>query len=118
MDIRVKTFAAEAASRMDAALGGLGFTGPEVNQGHNTYPLVITVRYHRSDVSLKISLILTYAGEEYVSTTLQEHREAPQKARRVEVGTNTAHTGYQMRRALEQQAQAVSDRLRHPDQHD
>ena len=115
MDIRVKTFVAEAGSRFGAVLEGLGFTGPQVDDGQGTYPLMMCLRYHRDDVSVETSLVLAYAGEEYVQTSLLWGANAPGGVRCVEVGSNTAHTGYQMRRALDRQVQAVPGLLEHPD---
>ncbi|MEU5060278.1 MULTISPECIES: hypothetical protein [unclassified Streptomyces] len=109
MDIRVKTFAAEARSRFGVALEGLGFASPEVDQSQETYPLVMHVRYHRGDVTVDTSLVLAYAGEEYVHTSLLWAGASPSRARSVTVGEDTAHTGYQMRRALDKHAQAAPD---------
>lgn len=115
MDIRVKTFAAEARSRFDVILQELGFAGPEMDQNQDAYPLVMHVRYHRGDVTVDTSLVLAYAGEEYVHTSLLWARGAPIRSRRVTVGEDTAHTGYQMRRALDKHAQATPDLLAHRD---
>ena len=52
-------------------------------------------------------------GEEYVATT--RVADAPGgAASRTEIGRNTAHTGYQMRRALKLQAAAVRAAMRGP----
>jgi hypothetical protein len=115
VDIRVKTFVAEASSRFGTALEGLGFTGPEVEQGQDAHPLTMSIRYRRGDVTVETFMVLAHGGEEYVCTSLSWVRDAPNSARRVEVATDTAHTGYQMRRALDRHAQAVPDLLRHPD---
>ncbi|MFD0035779.1 hypothetical protein ACWGDS_30720 [Streptomyces sp. NPDC055059] len=114
----MKTFVAEARSRFGVVLEGLGFAGPEVDQSEDTYPLVMHVRYHRGDVTVDTSLILTYAGEEYVCTSLLWARNAPNRARRVTVGEDTAHTGYQMRRALEKHAQATPELVTRGDRGD
>lgn len=45
-------------------------------------------------------------GEEYVATTLVP-ADHPGSGRRSGIGYNTAHTGYQMRRALYVQADAM-----------
>jgi hypothetical protein len=109
MDIRVKTFAAEAIRRLNFLLDEHGFAGPEVQGDRDTYPLLISVYYHRSDLDVEASLVLSYAGEEYVTVRLLHADDQSGAARRTEVGTSTAHTGYQMRRALDRQAQAVRD---------
>jgi hypothetical protein len=109
MDIRVKTFAAEAIRRLNFLLDEHGFAGPEVQGDRDTYPLLISVYYHRSDLDVEASLVLSYAGEEYVTVRLLHADDQSGAARRTEVGTSTAHTGYQMRRALDRHAQAVRD---------
>lgn len=112
MDVRAKTFAAEAGSRLGAVVAELGFVGPEVIGDPGAFPLVIEVRYHRAEVTVQCRLVLAYGGEEYVSTSLLWAGDGSSDARRVEVGENTAHTGYQMRRALDRHAEAVSEQLR------
>ncbi|MFE2545020.1 hypothetical protein [Actinacidiphila glaucinigra] len=112
MDIRVKTFVAEACLRIGAVVEGLGFTGPEVDEDrHDIYPRAMRVRYHRADVSIQTRLILSFAGEDHVDTELAWSAEIPHEVRRVRVGRHTAHTGHQMRRALDRQAQAIPDLL-------
>ncbi|MEU1486020.1 hypothetical protein [Streptomyces sp. NPDC005752] len=111
----MKTFVAESRSRFLAALEGLGFASPEVHQTQDMYPLVMHVRYHRADVTVETSLVLAYAGEEYVRTSLLWAVDAPPNTRRVTVGEDTAHTGYQMRRALDKHAQATPDLISHRD---
>lgn len=112
MDIRVKTlfwrrrtgwnsFARSTASR--ARRSCLTETG--------VYPLLRRVRYNRSDLALEISLVLSYMGEEYVATSLVTE-DRPGSVRRTQIGSSTAHTGYQMRRALDHQAEAVRRVLR------
>ncbi|MCI3272475.1 hypothetical protein [Streptomyces cylindrosporus] len=118
MDIRVKTFTAEATSRFDRVLEGLGFTGPEVDQRQDICPLILSVRYRRSDVTIETALILAYAGEEYVHTRLRWAQESPNRNRCVEMDNVTAHTGYQMRRALDRHAQTLSELLKHSGQGD
>jgi hypothetical protein len=58
------------------------------------------------DLAVEISLVLSYMGEEYVAADLVTTKE-PGSVRRTEIGHHTAHTGYQMRRALDLQADAV-----------
>jgi hypothetical protein len=112
MDVRVKTFTAEAVGRLGALLDQQGFVGPEVEHEQGSHPLVIRVSYHRADVSVETCLVLAYAGEEYVQTVLRwhpRHADTPQQA---EAGFNTAHTGYQMRRALDRHVETVREALR------
>ena len=112
MAIWVKTFVLEAANRLEFHRTEYGFAGPEaVADGTGVYPLLRRVRYHRSDLALEISLVLPYMGEEYVATSLvTEDRPGP--VRRTQTGSSTAHTGYQMRHALDRQAEAVRRVLR------
>jgi hypothetical protein len=71
VDIRVKTFVLEAADRLDFLRTEYGFAGPEVVPDETgVYPLLRRVRYKRSDLTVEISLVLSYMGEEYVATTL------------------------------------------------
>ncbi len=69
------------------------------------------MRYERGDLALEISLVLSYMGEEYVATVLVSEDDSG-SVRRTEIGSSTAHTGYQMRRALDRQAEALRTVLR------
>jgi hypothetical protein len=82
--------------------------------GHqHDYPLVMWVRYHRADLDVEESLILSYGGEEYVTAAVVYPIRDQARARRTEIGADTAHTGFQLRRALDRQAQAVRELLTH-----
>lgn len=112
MDTRVKAFVQETANRLDFLHEEYGFTGPEaVPEEADVYPLLRRVRYERADLAVEISLVLSYMGEEYVAAHLVSEDDSG-SVRRTEVGSSTAHTGYQMRRALDQQAEAVRRVLR------
>lgn len=101
----MKTFADEAVKQLDFLKDQYGFTGPDVDRGsHSGTP--VSVSYHRDDITIEASLVLWYMGEEYVATTQVVHA-LDGTARRIEIAHNTAHTGYQMRRALKLQAEAV-----------
>jgi hypothetical protein len=107
VDIRVKTFVPEAARRLDFLSAEYGFTGPEVVPDETgVYPLLRRVRYSRPGLAVEVSLVLSYMGEEYVATALVSEDDSG-SIRRTEIGSSTAHTGYQMRRALDRQAEAV-----------
>jgi hypothetical protein len=107
MDIRMKTFVQETANRLDFLHDEYGFTGPEaVPDEAGVYPLLRRVRYERTDLAVEISLVLSYMGEEYVAAHLVSEDDFG-SVRRTEIGSSAAHTGYQMRRALDQQADAV-----------
>jgi hypothetical protein len=113
VDTRAKTFVAEATDRLRFLGAEYGFTGPEI-EGQDEdggYPLLRTVRYRREGVTIEASLVLSYMAEEYVVTRLVRD-DPPGATHHSEIGHNTAHTGYQMRRALELQAGAVRDAIR------
>ena len=99
VDIRVKTFVQQAASRLDFLRTQYGFTGPEaVPDETGVYLLLRRVRYKSADFAFEISLVFSYMGEEYVATDLVSEDDSA-SAHRTEIGSSTAHTGYQMRRA-------------------
>ena len=102
MDIRRKTFVAEATRRLGFLVLEHGFAGPEITQDGD-YPLMLRVIYHRSDLDVIEALVLSYGGEEYVTADLAY--QSP--ARRTELPAGTVHTGFQMRRALDRHAQAL-----------
>jgi hypothetical protein len=107
VDIRVKSFAPEAAGRLDFLCAEYGFTGPEVvSDEAGAYPLLRRVRYQRTGLAIEVSLVLSYMGEEYVATGLVSE-DGSGSVRRAQIGSGAAHTGYQMRRALDRQAEAV-----------
>lgn len=108
VDLRVKTFAAETASRLGFLSADYGFTGPDTVQDgdDDVYPVLRTLRYRRGQLTVEISLILSYMGEEYITATVVSAGETG-AARRSPVGQSAAHSGYQMRRSLDRQAEAV-----------
>jgi hypothetical protein len=109
MDIRLKTFVVEATKRMSFLNGSdWGFSEPEIIRADH-FPTVIEVRYRRAGAcTIRIRLILAYMGEEYVSTEVCG--DPPDGAEQGEIGSHTAHTGYQMRRALDRQADTLLSR--------
>jgi hypothetical protein len=104
VDIRCKTFVAEATSKLGFLVREHGFAGPEITQDGD-YPLVICLIYHRSDLDVREALVLSYGGEEYVTASL-EHKNP---ARHAEIPAGTAHTGFQMRRALDRHGLALRE---------
>jgi hypothetical protein len=110
VDIRRQTFVAEATNRLEFLLREHGFAGPEVTQDGD-YPLLIRVSYHRSDVDVEESLILSYGGEEHITASVVHPSSVSGSADRIELSTGTAHTGFQVRRALDRHAQALREFL-------
>jgi hypothetical protein len=112
VDIREKTFADEAIKQLEFLKDQYGFAGPDVSRG--TSPgTTVCVSYHRGGTTIEASLVFWYMGEEYVATA-QVTDDPGGRTRRTEIARHTAHTGYQMRRALKLQAQAVHVALRSP----
>jgi hypothetical protein len=110
VDIRVKTFADEAIKQLDFLRNQYGFAGPDVDREASP-GTPVRVSYHQDAITIEASLVLWYMGEEYVATT-QVVGAPDGTARRTQIARNTAHTGYQMRRALKLQAQAVRATMR------
>ena len=69
------------------------------------------MRYQRLGLAIEISLVLSCTGEEYVATELVSE-DGSGSVRRTQIGPGTAHTGYQMRRVLDRQAETVRSLLR------
>lgn len=103
MDHRIKTYADEAAKRFAYLVSEFGFTGPEVVDGTFRWWFEVGVRYLKGGTVVEAGLVLGPMGEDYVRTEL---RRGPEEDP-VEVGSNTAHTAYQMRRGLDLQSQAL-----------
>ncbi len=111
VDVRVKSFIREAADRTGFLHSEFGFNGPEVVlDERGVYPLLRCVRFERADIGIEISLVLSYMGEEYVASDLVT-ADSPASVRRTKIRQDTAHTGYQMRRALDLQAKAIREAL-------
>jgi hypothetical protein len=100
MDARVKTFRAEATARMSFLVEDLGFVGPVFDDHGVGYPVMMSLVYHRAPLHVEVALILAYAGEEYLHTSLIVNR-ADGRSDPSEIGTNMAHTAFQMRRAFD-----------------
>lgn len=110
VDIRRKTFVDETISKLEFLIQEHGFAGPEVTR-ENDYPLLIRVSYHRGDLDVEVSLILSYGGEEYVTADVVYRSPASGAATRTRVRESAAHTGFQMRRALGRHARALRELL-------
>jgi hypothetical protein len=111
VDVRVKTFVREAADRLRFLQTEFGFTAPQVVPDETgVYLLVRRVRFERADLAVEVSLELSYAGQEYVTAVLLTADESGSR-RRTEIKQRTAHSGYQMRRALDLQAESIRKKL-------
>jgi hypothetical protein len=112
VDIREKTFADEAIEQLDFLRSQYDFAGPDVSRGPSP-GTTVRVKYHRDGTTIEACLVLWYMGEEYVATT--QIAAAPHRAeQRAEIAHNTAHTGYQMRRALKLHGDAVRATMHQP----
>jgi hypothetical protein len=88
-----------------------GSTGPlVVSDQHGVHPLLRGVRYERPGLAVKVSLVLSYMGEEYVTADLQT-ADSSGSGRRSGLRQITAHTGYQVRRGLDRLAREVQEAL-------
>ncbi len=104
MDVRRRTFLPEASRRFAAVLDGLGFGSPEVHGDPHSYPLALTVRFRRSDLTVTTTFKSLLGGEDCVATTLVS---ADDLVGSRDVGTDPALSGAQMRKAIDAQAAAV-----------
>lgn len=105
MDIRVKTFGAEASRRLAFLVDELGFTGPVIQNDDGPFSAV-AVSYSKDGVTVSSRLLLAYMGEESVITEIVTERPGAQRTTTT-VGENTAHKGHEMRRALDKQSEAL-----------
>jgi len=91
-------------------LDGQGFAGPEIERPWDRIPAIACVRYHRNDLIIEVSHVVGFMGENYVETRCR-HKDVRGHGEWIALGRNTTHTGYQLRRALDLQAQAVCSHL-------
>jgi hypothetical protein len=87
-----------------------GFDGPEIERPWDRIPAITRVRYHRNDLVIEVSHVVGFMGENYVETRCR-HKAGHGEGDWIRLGSNTTHTGYQLRRALDLQAQAVCSHL-------
>jgi hypothetical protein len=116
MDYRVKSFARGAVNRFAFLIDEHGFTGPEIQDDYRPlHRRAISVTYRRRNTTVATFLVIGYGGDESVTTTLATHQaNGP-----AHLAEDTAHTGYQMRRALDRHSDAIRAALksrRAPDQ--
>ena len=101
MDWRRKNFEAEARSAF-GFLVDQGFqVGTEPLPDLQRRPVSITVNFHGADARVDTSLVLGFAGEDAVHTTLTTVVDS-----RV-FGPTTAHRGHEVKKALHAHAQSV-----------
>jgi hypothetical protein len=106
------SFVETAIDRLRFLIDDHDFVGPESERPWDRIPRVTWVRYHRSDMTIEMAHVVGFMGEDYVYT----RRRTPGgdlagKDDWIELGTNTTHTGYQLRRAIDLQAKAIRSHL-------
>ena len=103
------SFIETATNRLSFLVDEQGFIGPETEKD-KFVPGISKVRYHRNDTTIEVVHVVGYMGENYVETRCREPGEDAQ-GDWTQLGRNTTHTGYQLRRALDLQAEALCSRL-------
>jgi hypothetical protein len=92
------SFIETATNRLSFLVDEQGFIGPETEKDIFV-PGISKVRYHRNDTTIEVVHVVGYMGENYVETRCREPGEDAQ-GDWTQLGRNTTHTGYQLRRAL------------------
>lgn len=87
-----------------------GFAEPEIEQPWDRIPAIARVRYSSNDMTIEVSHVVGFMGENYVETRC---RRTDRNGRDdwMQLGSNTTHTGYRLWRALDLQTQAVRSHL-------
>lgn len=104
------SFIEAATDRFRYLVDDHGFAGPEVERPWDRIPAIAHVRYHRSDLIIEVIHVVGFMGENHVETRCH-HKVDGGESDSIALGDNTTHTGYQLRRALDLQAQAVRNHL-------
>jgi hypothetical protein len=99
-----------ATNRLSFLVDDHGFVGPEVERPWDRIPAVTRVCYHRSDVTIEVAHIIGFMGENHVETRCRR-KDGNNQDDWMALGSNTTRTGYQLRRALDLQAQAIRSHL-------
>ena len=73
-------------------------------------PAIARIRHHRNDLIIEVSHVVGFMGENYVETRCC-HKDGRGDVDWIALGNNTTRTGYQLRRALDLQAQAICSHL-------
>ena len=104
------SFIETATNRLRFLVDKQGFLGPETEKD-KFVPGVSTVRYHRNDMTIEVVHVVGPMGEAYVETRCRREADENGQGDLTHLGRNTTHTGYQLRRALDLQAEAIRSRL-------
>jgi hypothetical protein len=100
------SFIEQAASRLSFLVDDQGFAGPETTEWpQQPFPAVTRLRYHRSDITIEVAHVVGYMGENYVETRCRQRSD--EQGGWIGMGSNTTHTGYRLRRAIDLQADAI-----------
>jgi len=102
-------FIETATNRLRFLVDDQGFLGPETEKD-KFVPGISTVRYHRNDMTIEVVHVVGPMGETYVETRCRRETDNEQ-GDLTHLVRNTTHTGYQLRRALDFQADAVCSYL-------
>jgi hypothetical protein len=65
------SFIEVATNRLGFLAGDYGFAGPEIERPWDRIPAVTRVGYHRSDMTVEVSHVVGFMGENYVETRIQ-----------------------------------------------
>lgn len=87
-----------------------GFGGPEIERPWDRIPAITRIRYHRDDLVIEVSHVVGFMGENYVETRCR-HKAGRDEGDWIVLRSDISHSGYQLRRALDLQAQAVYSHL-------
>jgi hypothetical protein len=104
------SFIEVATDRLSFLADDHGFDGPEIKRPWDRIPAIAHVCYQRSDVTIEVRHVVGFMGENYVETRCRR-KDGNGEGDWVALGSNTTRTGYQLRRALDLQAQAIRSHL-------
>lgn len=104
------SFIEVATNRFSFLADDHGFIGPEIERPWDRIPAVTRVCYHRKDVSVEIVHVVGFMGENRVETRCRR-KDRDSESDWMPLGSSTTHTGYQLRRALDLQAQAIGSQV-------
>ena len=91
-------------------LHGHGFAEPEIKQPWDRIPAITRVQYSSNDMTIEVSHVVGFMGENYVETRCRR-TDGNGQGDWTQLGSDTTHTGYQLRRAVDRQAQAIRSHL-------